>query len=145
MDDMTMSRLAAFLLPTLLALGPGLACAQLFKCDIEGVVSYQGRPCPSSAPRQQPSVERLNAERKARAAKAAGAAPAPSEAPAGGWPATRPAKGSPGQASFACDHRKHCSQMRSCAEANYFLAHCPGVKMDGDNDGIPCEEQWCNR
>ncbi|OYU00625.1 MAG: hypothetical protein CFE40_01445 [Burkholderiales bacterium PBB1] len=43
----------------------------------------------------------------------------------------------------ACDGRKHCSQMRSCPEAKYFLANCPGVKMDGDNDGIPCEEQWC--
>ncbi|MBP6719887.1 MAG: excalibur calcium-binding domain-containing protein [Rhodoferax sp.] len=33
--------------------------------------------------------------------------------------------------------------MRSCEEAKYFLAHCPGVKMDGDGDGIPCEEQLC--
>ncbi len=44
---------------------------------------------------------------------------------------------------FHCDGRQHCSQMRSCAEARYFLRHCPGVKMDGDNDGIPCENQWC--
>jgi hypothetical protein len=34
--------------------------------------------------------------------------------------------------------------MRSCDEAKYFLARCPDVKMDGDRDGIPCEEQWCN-
>jgi hypothetical protein len=33
--------------------------------------------------------------------------------------------------------------MRSCAEATYFLAHCPGVAMDGNRDGIPCERQWC--
>jgi hypothetical protein len=33
--------------------------------------------------------------------------------------------------------------MTSCAEAKQFLAICPGVKMDGDSDGIPCEEQWC--
>ncbi|TLZ00944.1 MAG: excalibur calcium-binding domain-containing protein [Gammaproteobacteria bacterium] len=33
--------------------------------------------------------------------------------------------------------------MNSCAEAKYFLAHCPNVKMDGDHDGIPCERQWC--
>lgn len=44
---------------------------------------------------------------------------------------------------YKCDGRTHCSQMTSCAEATYFLKHCPGVKMDGDNDGIPCEEQWC--
>jgi len=44
---------------------------------------------------------------------------------------------------FACDGRQYCSQMRSCAEATFFLRNCPGVKMDGDNDGIPCERQWC--
>ena len=44
---------------------------------------------------------------------------------------------------FRCDGRVYCSQMRSCAEATYFLQHCPGVKMDGNNDGVPCEKQWC--
>ena len=42
-----------------------------------------------------------------------------------------------------CDKRIYCSQMTSCEEAKYFLAHRPGVKMDGDNDGIPCERQFC--
>lgn len=46
-------------------------------------------------------------------------------------------------ASFRCDGRTHCSQMSSCAEARYFLANCPGTKMDGDGDGVPCEQQWC--
>lgn len=46
--------------------------------------------------------------------------------------------------TFKCDGRTHCSQMRSCAEARYFLQHCPGVQMDGDNDGEPCEQQFCN-
>ena len=44
---------------------------------------------------------------------------------------------------YRCDGRTHCSQMTSCAEANYFLKNCPSVKMDGNNDGIPCEKQWC--
>jgi len=52
-------------------------------------------------------------------------------------PAARP------QAEYSCDGRTYCSQMTSCDEAKYFLAHCPGVKMDGDGDGIPCERQWC--
>jgi len=73
----------------------------------------------------------------------------------------RPAAGNPTQANqdraastaspkapevspFRCDGRKFCAQMVSCAEARYFLTHCPGV-MDGDGDGIPCEKQWCNR
>ncbi|HKQ14807.1 MAG TPA: excalibur calcium-binding domain-containing protein [Steroidobacteraceae bacterium] len=46
-------------------------------------------------------------------------------------------------ASFNCDGRTHCSQMTSCAEATYFAKHCPNTKMDGDNDGVPCESQWC--
>jgi hypothetical protein len=45
--------------------------------------------------------------------------------------------------TFQCDGRTYCSQMTSCAEATYFLKNCPEVKMDGDNDGIPCEKQWC--
>lgn len=46
--------------------------------------------------------------------------------------------------SFKCDGRTHCSQMTSCAEARYFLKYCPGVQMDGNGDGKPCEQQWCN-
>ena len=49
----------------------------------------------------------------------------------------------PSTASFSCDGRKYCSQMTYCAEATYFLKNCPGVKMDGNNDGVPCEQQWC--
>lgn len=45
--------------------------------------------------------------------------------------------------SFRCDGRTHCSQMTSCAEATYFLKNCPGTQMDGNNDGVPCEQQLC--
>lgn len=44
---------------------------------------------------------------------------------------------------YRCDGRTHCSQMTSCAEATFFLRNCPGVEMDGDHDGVPCERQWC--
>lgn len=47
------------------------------------------------------------------------------------------------QPRFQCDGRQYCSQMRSCAEATFFLKNCPGTQMDGDHDGIPCESQWC--
>jgi len=40
---------------------------------------------------------------------------------------------------FKCDGRQHCSQMTSRAEANFFTASCPNTKMDGDHDGVPCE------
>lgn len=45
--------------------------------------------------------------------------------------------------SYTCDGRIHCSQMTSCEEATFFLKNCPGTKMDGDFDGIACEQQWC--
>jgi len=48
------------------------------------------------------------------------------------------------QGKFACDGRTRCSQMTSCAEATFFLRSCPNTQMDGDNDGIPCEQQWCH-
>ena len=47
--------------------------------------------------------------------------------------------------AFKCDGRTYCSQMTSCQEATFFLKNCPDVKMDGDNDGIPCEKQWCSK
>ena len=46
---------------------------------------------------------------------------------------------------YKCDGRTYCSQMNSCEEATYFLRNCPGAKMDGNNDGVPCEQQWCRR
>ena len=50
----------------------------------------------------------------------------------------------PANGRFTCDGRIYCSQMTSCDEATYFLQNCPGTKMDGNNDGVPCEKQWCN-
>ena len=43
--------------------------------------------------------------------------------------------------NFVCDGRQHCSQMRSCDEARFFIRNCPNTKMDGDGDGKPCEQQ----
>ena len=40
---------------------------------------------------------------------------------------------------YICDGRQHCSQMRSRAEAEFFVRNCPNTKMDGDHDGVPCE------
>ena len=46
-------------------------------------------------------------------------------------------------AAWRCDGRTRCSQMRSCDEATFFLRNCPGTQMDGNHDGVPCEQQWC--
>ena len=68
---------------------------------------------------------------------------APHSAFAPAAPATRaePALSTP--AGFQCDGRKYCSQMTSCKEAKAFLKNCPGTEMDGNHDGVPCEQQWC--
>ncbi|WP_076411965.1 excalibur calcium-binding domain-containing protein [Shewanella sp. UCD-KL12] len=59
--------------------------------------------------------------------------------------AAEPIKWEQPNETFRCEAGKqHCSQMRSCAEAKYYQRNCPGTKMDGDSDGIPCERQWCN-
>jgi len=47
-----------------------------------------------------------------------------------------------GSTSYQCDGRQYCSEMDSYEEAVFFLKNCPNVKMDGDNDGIPCEKQF---
>jgi cold shock CspA family protein len=45
--------------------------------------------------------------------------------------------------TFKCEGKKFCTQMTSCEEAKFYLRNCPGVQIDGDGDGIPCESQWC--
>ena len=147
----------------LVACTAAFAVTQIHKCVVDAVVTYQSIPCSSAAPRQTPTVEQLNIERKKRAVAAgerqgvqptaaliATGASSPTSvtaSPAGRMEprptsAQTPVKPSGGS---GCDGRKHCSQMTSCTEAKYFLANCPGVQMDGNRDGIPCEQQWCNR
>lgn len=45
---------------------------------------------------------------------------------------------------FSCEGKVYCSEMVSCEEAMFYIRNCPGTKMDGDADGIPCESQWCS-
>jgi len=58
-------------------------------------------------------------------------------------PAGQPVEQDPGAVRHHCDGRVYCSQMTSCEEATWFRRNCPGVKMDGEGDGVPCERQWC--
>ena len=44
---------------------------------------------------------------------------------------------------YHCSGKIYCSEMTSCEEAVYYQVNCPNTKMDGDNDGIPCEKEWC--
>lgn len=134
---------------------PFASATQVFKCTINGTVTYQSVPCPSGpsgSSGKRPTLEQLNAAEKLKRERQASEGPARAPAPSGPRaPYTNPVVSSPSAApaelpgrSFRCDGRTYCSQMTSCAEAKYFLSNCPDVKMDGDGDGIPCEEQWCN-
>ena len=77
---------------------------------------------------------------RAHAIQAEAAAQASDSAPQGAQTAlSQPLTASP----YRCDGRQHCSQMGSCAEAKFFLKNCSGVMMDGDGDGVPCEQQLC--
>ena len=43
---------------------------------------------------------------------------------------------------FQCQGKVWCTEMSSPEEALFYLNNCPGTKMDGDNDGEPCEHQF---
>ena len=149
----------ASLLIGLLSSTSSMAVTPVHKCELKGSVTYQRDPCASGERAPQPTLEQLNGERKKDAASAASAAvkpvtalrePAPPATSATGTDGkTKPAPAPmlPAQSTvisgFRSDGRKYCSQMTSCAEARYFLANCPGVRMDGDGNGVPCERQWC--
>lgn len=45
--------------------------------------------------------------------------------------------------SFKCQGKMRCPEMSSCSEAKFYLNNCPNVEIDGDGDGIPCEDQLC--
>lgn len=140
------------------------AATPVFKCSTSGSVTYQSSPCPSGEDRPPPTVEQLNAAQQQKL-REAGKGPAAQAVPTlGGQPPAGPVDtpgakaqvakdkpitaaaplSSPGY-SFKCDGRIYCSQMTSCAEAKYFLRNCPGARMDGDRNGIPCEQQWCGK
>lgn len=139
-----------------LAMLPMVAGAgTVHKCVRDGQTSYQQTPCGNPQAPARPTVQQLNAERAERAARVASVRPGPgalavnpsSVARAEPGPPSPPAlAATPARTAeaFRCDGRTHCSQMRSCSEAKFFLARCPGVQMDGDGDGVPCEQQWCH-
>lgn len=141
MCDPAMLRAVAttVLLATAMAsLGVG-AATSIYKCTTSGKVTYQSDPCSSGVARKLPTVEQLNAERQRKLRQATGATtavPLPVRTPV-------PTAANEPSERFTCDGRIYCSQMTSCEQAKYFLARCPGTKMDGDRDGIPCEQQWC--
>ena len=44
---------------------------------------------------------------------------------------------------FTCSGKTTCSQMVSCAEANFYLNSCGLKSLDRDKDGVPCQTTLC--
>lgn len=140
MNHFRVQATAAFVLVGLLTMGqaqPTRVASPVHKCtDSNGEVTFQNTPCRPEEPGARPTAAQLNAERQKKLRQqAAAASSAQPAAPLAAAP----------QGRFKCDGRTQCSQMKSCAEATYFLTNCPDAQMDGDKNGIPCERQWCNR
>jgi endonuclease YncB( thermonuclease family) len=39
----------------------------------------------------------------------------------------------------SCGNKRYCKEMTSCEEAKFYLTQCGLSRLDGDGDGIPCE------
>lgn len=130
-----------------------------YKCVVNGKTIYSNSMCAQDA--QQFSVDkdsdwtmklkvrtapkedaRLNAVRSLPLPDKPAEQPAPQAAieSVSKPDSSKPAKNN----KFSCDGRDHCSQMTSCEEATFFLENCLNQHTDGNNDGIPCEFQWCD-
>lgn len=44
------------------------------------------------------------------------------------------------KASYQCGSKQYCKEMNSCEEAKYFLNVCGMKRLDGDGDGVPCQQ-----
>ena len=45
-----------------------------------------------------------------------------------------------GVGGFTCGSKTRCSEMSSCAEAQFYLTQCRVETLDGNRDGEPCEQ-----
>jgi micrococcal nuclease len=50
-----------------------------------------------------------------------------------------PVTSQPPSQPFTCAGKRYCGQMRSCAEAYFYLTRCGVHALDGDGNGVPCE------
>lgn len=132
-----MSRVLAACLMALLAVN---AQARIYKCkDANGQIRYSDNVCAATGSDNAATLKKTPSTRPSE--KAATAKPPPPSPP----PPAESASSSPRvpPSNYTCQGKTRCTEMTSCEEAVYYLKHCPGVKIDGDNDGTPCEDQWC--
>ena len=41
--------------------------------------------------------------------------------------------------AYVCGSKQYCRQMMSCDEAKFYLDVCGLSRLDGNSDGVPCE------
>ncbi|MCB1920439.1 MAG: thermonuclease family protein [Candidatus Competibacteraceae bacterium] len=46
---------------------------------------------------------------------------------------------SPSATPSGCGRKRTCNEMRDCEEAQFYLQTCGLKRLDGDQDGVPCE------
>ena len=56
-----------------------------------------------------------------------------------GTPAPRASFLTPPAEGQSCGTKRYCREMTSCAEARHYLNACGVSSLDGDRDGVPCE------
>ena len=135
------SRRAVTIFVALLAIAAGAFAYYCYRFVERQTVAQQSAPViPITMPEPEPSSSATASNKRASQAYAPSAeitTPEPQEIVA-----SQPLS-TPLSVQYRCDGRTRCSQMTSCDEAKFFLRTCPGTQMDGDSDGIPCEQQWC--
>ncbi|MFC7555740.1 excalibur calcium-binding domain-containing protein [Pseudoroseomonas wenyumeiae] len=43
-------------------------------------------------------------------------------------------------ADLSCGSKRYCTQISSCAEAEFYFRQCGLSRLDGDQNGVPCEQ-----
>jgi len=125
------------------ALFSNLALADIYRCsDANGSTIYSDSECAAANDREKVIINDVSVESPGWWARAKQYLSFLYDRAVNG--ATSKARQSPSTQQFQCAGKVYCTQMSSCAEAVFYLNHCPGVRMDGDGDGTPCERQWCN-
>ena len=103
---------------------------------------------------RDPALPRLEAEAR-QARRGLWALPANEQVPPWEWrsnggrasaipsrPPASPTAAAPQSRSgggFSCGSKRYCTQMSSCAEAQFHFRQCGLARLDGDRDGVPCE------
>jgi endonuclease YncB( thermonuclease family) len=52
----------------------------------------------------------------------------------------RERRATPDPGELRCGEKSTCREMASCAEARFHFETCGLTRLDGDDDGVPCEE-----